>query len=120
MFSFKKIREITRGYYEIPVGLTNSGRMTPECIIGLVINLGVGMGEELASDEVAFEAMMTCCCCWPAAVMGTNTLFEAVVLLKETRRLAASILAASCSLLEVTAGAKAKGLPPLRLKCREQ
>ena len=105
----------------IPVGLTNSGRMTPECIIGLVINLGVGMGDELASeDEVAFEAMMTCCCCWPAAVMGTKTLFEAVVLLKETRRLAASILAASCSLFEVTAGAKAKGLPPFRLKWREQ
>lgn len=27
-------------------GLTNSGLMTPECIMGLVMNLGVGMGEE--------------------------------------------------------------------------
>ena len=33
-------------------------------------------------------------------MMGTNTLLEAVVLLNETRRLAASILAASCSLFE--------------------
>ena len=92
--------------------------MTPECIIGLVMNLGVGMGDELASDEVVLEAIMTCCCCC-AAVMGTKTLLEAVVLLSETRRLAASILAASCSLLD-DAGAKAKGLPPLRLKCLEQ
>jgi hypothetical protein len=54
--------------------------------------------------------------------MGTNTLLEAVVLLNETRRLAASILAASCSLFEPDPprGQKAKGLPPLRLKCREQ
>ena len=42
-------------------GLTNSGRMTPECIIGLVINLGVGMGDELASPggHEAEEVMMT-------------------------------------------------------------
>ena len=31
-------------------GLTSSGLMTPECIMGLVINLGVGIGDELASE----------------------------------------------------------------------
>ena len=40
----------------LPVGLTNSGRMTPECIIGLVINLGVGMGD----DEFCDEDIITC------------------------------------------------------------
>ena len=46
----------------VAVGLTNSGRMTPECIIGLVMNLGVGIGDELASEAVVFEVTRTCCC----------------------------------------------------------
>ena len=96
----------------VAVGLTNSGRMTPECIIGLVMNLGVGMGDELAS-EVVFEATNTCGCC--VAVMGTKTLLEAVVLLNETKRFAASILA-SCSRL----GNNGLTEPPFKLRCLEQ
>ena len=47
-------------HFFLPVGLKNSGLMTPECIIGLVMNLGVGMGDELASEGVVLEAIITC------------------------------------------------------------
>ena len=50
------------------------------------MNLGVGMGDELASEGVVLEAIITCwgCC---AAVMGTKTLLEAVVLLSDTKKM---------------------------------